>query len=115
MSILRPFRRADRKPDRDYLSFIRSHACCVCEDGEQRHVTEAAHTGPHAMGSKSGDRTAIPLCEIHHREGIDSYHRVGPWRFEQIHGVNIAQVVAVLNERYDAEHAGVLNAREVIA
>lgn len=111
MSILRPLRRSDRVPDKAYLNFIRSLECCVCANDrvmecgciQQHSRTEAAHTGPHGIGSKSDDRTAIPLCCEHHREGLDSYHRLGPSLFQQIHGINIAATVAELNERFDAE------------
>lgn len=133
MSLLRPNRRADRKPQTNYLDFIRDQACLVCVAAEsrshsatncghstthiwQRSKTEASHTGPHGIGTKSDDRTAIPLCAIHHREGIDAYHRVGEKRFQQIHGINISETVASLNRLYELETGrgeSVLNAREV--
>ena len=34
---------------------------------------EAAHTGPHGLGQKSSDLSAIPLCRVHHR----AVHRCG--------------------------------------
>lgn len=115
MSILRPLRRADRKPNTGYLNFVRRLPCCVCilpwklnksgvaYSNVQKSITEAAHSGPHALGSKSDDRTALPLCALHHREGVDAYHRVGEKRFQQIHGISIAEIVAALNARYDSE------------
>lgn len=128
MSVLKPNRRADRKSNTKYLNYIRSMPCCICIlpwklDGSgvsysnvQKSPTEAAHSGPHALGSKSDDLSAFPLCESHHREGIDAYHRVGPKRFEQIHRVNIAAIVDELNARFEAEvgrGARVPYAREV--
>lgn len=108
-----------RKPERDpeYLNFIRSLGCVICDDAIERRVfidgipcrqespTEAAHTGPHALGRKSSDRTTIPLCgHKHHREGPESYHKLGPKKFEKAHGINIAKVVFGLNKFYDSKH-----------
>ena len=57
-----------------YLAWIRTQPCCVC--GAKRGI-EASHTGPHGIGQKSPDSSAIPLCAKHHRTGADSYHRLG--------------------------------------
>jgi hypothetical protein len=45
---------------------------------ERRHQLglEASHTGPHGIGQKSPDFSAIPLSAKHHRTGTDSYHRL---------------------------------------
>ena len=58
---------------------------------------EASHTGPHGLGQKSSDYSAIPLCSKHHRTGRDSYHRLGPRRFSEVHGLNIRAIVSRLN------------------
>ena len=49
------------KPQRDprYLAWIRTQPCVVC--GSARGI-EASHTGPHGLGQKSPDTSAIPLC-----------------------------------------------------
>jgi hypothetical protein len=60
---------------------------------------EAAHTGPHGLGQKSPDSTAIPLCATHHRTGIDSYHRLGARKFAEIHNLDIRAIVAGLNAK----------------
>ena len=44
---------------------------------------EASHTGPHGLGQKSSDFSAIPLCYQHHRTGKDSYHKLGPQKFSK--------------------------------
>ncbi len=80
--------------NKKYLAFVRSLPCAVC--GSQRHI-EAAHTGPHGMGQKSSDLAAIPLCTNHHRTGPQSYHKLGPQRFAQLHGLDSAALVARLN------------------
>jgi hypothetical protein len=59
--------------DRRYLAWIRTLPCVVC--GSTRRI-EASHTGPHGLGQKSPDSSAIPLCYRHHRTGPDSYHRL---------------------------------------
>jgi len=65
-----------------YLRWIRSLPCSVCRT---RWQVEAAHTGPHGIGQKSSDLSAIPLCARHHRTGNDSYHKLGPAKFAEVH------------------------------
>ena len=86
------------KPQRNprYLAWIRTHPCVVC--GSWRGI-EAAHTGPHGLGQKSPDTSAIPLCAKHHRTGNDSYHRLGPRRFAQAHNLDIPAIVRKLNQK----------------
>lgn len=86
------------KPKRDprYLAWIRTQPCLVC--GSRRGV-EAAHTGPHGLGQKSPDTSAIPLCAIHHRTGRDSYHRLGPRKFAGEHDIDIPAIVRNLNAK----------------
>ena len=79
-----------------YLAWIRTLPCLIC--GRTTGI-EAAHTGPHGIGQKSPDRSAIPLCVRHHRTGRDSYHKLGPRVFERRHGIDIRAVVARLNSR----------------
>ena len=79
-----------------YLAWIRTLPCLVCG---RKTAIEAAHTGPHGIGQKSPDRSAIPLCVRHHRTGRDSYHKLGPRVFERRHGIDIRAVVARLNSR----------------
>src|SRR6476660_6388414 len=60
---------------------------------------EAAHTGPHGIGQKSPDSSAIPLCARHHRTGNDSYHRLGPRKFSEKHNLDIPSIVRMLNSK----------------
>jgi hypothetical protein len=84
------------KPQRNprYLAWIRTQPCCVC--GSKLSI-EASHTGPHGLGQKSPDSSAIPLCAKHHRTGVDSYHRLGPRKFAETHDLNIPAIVRRLN------------------
>ena len=86
------------KPVRNpgYLRWIRSLPCVVCRT---TYAVEAAHTGPHGLGQKSSDLSAIPLCGKHHRTGDDSYHRLGPRRFAEVHQLDIRATVARLSEK----------------
>jgi hypothetical protein len=79
---------------RHYLAWIRTLPCFVC--GVTRGI-EASHTGPHGLGQKSSDYSAIPLCYKHHRTGSDSYHRLGPRQFCEVHNVDIRAIVSRLN------------------
>ena len=84
------------KPPRDrlYLAWIRTLPCIVC--GADRGI-EASHTGPHGLGQKSSDYSAIPLCIRHHRSGNDSYHKLGPRRFAEVHDLDIRAIVSRLS------------------
>src|SRR5271169_5833384 len=88
----------DMKPGRSryYLAWIRTLPCVVC--GSTRGI-EASHTGPHGLGQKSSDYSAIPLCAKHHRTGSDSYHRLGPRRFSEVHNLDIRAIVSRLNAK----------------
>jgi hypothetical protein len=79
-----------------YLRWIRSLSCSVCRTTRS---VEAAHTGPHGLGQKSSDLSAIPLCARHHRTGDDSYHKLGPRRFTEVHQLNIRAIVARLSAK----------------
>ena len=79
---------------RDYLAWIRTLPCIVC--GSILWI-EASHTGPHGLSQKSSDYSAIPLCVKHHRTGSDSYHKLGPRRFSEVHNLDIRAVVSRLN------------------
>ena len=79
-----------------YLAWIRTLPCLVC--GAKRGI-EASHTGPHGLGQKSPDSSAIPLCTKHHRTGDDSYHRLGPRKFAQKHKLDIPAIVRKLNTK----------------
>jgi hypothetical protein len=86
------------KPQRNprYLAWIRTQPCVVC--GARRGI-EASHTGPHGLGQKSSDTSAIPLCVRHHRTGNESYHRLGSRRFAQVHQLDIPAIVRRLNTK----------------
>ena len=77
-----------------YLVWIRTQPCCVC--GSKQGI-EASHTGPHGIGQKTPDSSAIPLCPRHHRTGADSDHRLGPRKFSQKHNLDIPAIVRRLN------------------
>ena len=79
-----------------YLRWIRSLSCSVCRT---TRTVEAAHTGPHGLGQKSSDWSAIPLCARHHRTGDDSYHKLGPRKFAEVHQLNIRAIVERLSAR----------------
>ena len=86
------------KPVRNpgYLQWIRTLPCSVCRT---TRAVEAAHTGPHGLSQKSSDLSAIPLCVRHHRTGDDSYHKLGPRKFAEVHQLNIRAIVARLSEK----------------
>jgi hypothetical protein len=80
-----------------YLAFIRRLACCACSS--TRNV-EAAHTGPHGLGQKSSDLSAIPLCFRCHRADSDSLHAVGPAKFAADRGLDIGKLTGYYQELF---------------
>jgi hypothetical protein len=86
------------KPVRNpgYLHWIRTLPCSVCRT---TRAVEAAHTGPHGLSQKSPDLSAIPLCVKHHRTGDDSYHKLGPRKFAEVHQLNTWALVARLSAK----------------
>ena len=86
------------KPIRNpgYLQWIRTLPCSVCRTTP---AVEAAHTGPHGLSQKSSDLCAISLCVRHHRTGDDSYHKLGPRKFAEVHQLNIWTIVARLSAK----------------
>src|SRR5580765_6103810 len=80
----------------DYLRWIRTLPCSVCRT---TRAVEAAHMGPHGLSQKSSDLCAIPLCVKHHRTGDDSYHKLGPRKFAEVHQLNILAIVARLSAK----------------
>jgi hypothetical protein len=100
--------RRGREADREYLEWILTQPCSVqpCKFVHEHlfYKTEAHHAGDHGMGQKANDRTAIPLCNFHHREGRTSVHVLGKmfWRF---HGLDRDKIIMDLNQRYEQERA----------
>ena len=88
--------------DREYVKWIRTLPCTV--HGCPRKPTEANHTGPHGMSSRSSDYSAIPLCAWHHRLAPDSYHASAKTFFTR-HGLDRKALVKELNERYERKAA----------
>ena len=54
-----------------YLKWIRTQPCLVC--GRWSIAHHLMHAEPSAMGKKSGDNWAVPLCADHHTD----LHRFG--------------------------------------
>ena len=84
--------------DADYLRFIRTLPCACCDS---RRGVESSHMGPHGMGQKSSDLSAIPLCRWHHRTGPGSYHKLGPVAFAETHGLDVSRLIVRLNTAYE--------------
>lgn len=88
-----------RGPARDprYRAFVRQYPCAAC--GSTRFV-EAAHTGPHGLGTKAPDDDIIPLCYWDHWGGPDSLHRLGPKTFQKLHGIRFGSVIRSLQAEW---------------
>ena len=80
--------KARRSPPRDWKCrrWIRSLPCCACNSTQ---YVEAAHTGTDGGTSmKASDYSCVPLCAWCHRCGPESYHVIGKYAFERLHGLN---------------------------
>lgn len=95
---IKPYERLKPIRDRKYLAFVRSLPCLVCCSIKR---VEAAHFGPHGLGQKASDLSAIPLCRIHHRKGPHSIHALGPVRFQEVHKLDILAMIEKLNQFYN--------------
>ncbi len=65
-----------RVKDKKHLSWVRSQGCLICERWSQAHHVMFAE--PSAMGKKSGDDWAVPLCADHHTE-VHAYGDERTW------------------------------------
>lgn len=79
--------------DPNYLKFIRSLPSAV----SGRYGCDAAHCGPHGIGTKASDLSAIPLTRTEHRE----LHSLGPVKFAEKYGLDVPALVARLNAAYE--------------
>ena len=84
--------------DREYLKFIKRLPCVACL---RTWWIDAAHIGPHALGQKSDDRTAIPLCRKHHVE-FDQCQ----WRFAERHHLDIPALIQMFQHFYQTKMKG---------
>lgn len=102
----KPARRKPGDTDTEYVAWVREQPCSVPDCVPQKLKllsghTEAHHAGDHGLAQRPPDRTCIPLCIWHHREGGDSAHVLGR-RFWGAHGLERDALIAHLNARYDA-------------
>lgn len=66
--------REPRQRDEDYLQFVRSLPCCICNDNtscEAHHIRLGSIENAKryvGLAEKSSDKWALPLCSHHHHE-----------------------------------------------
>lgn len=95
---LAPRSKTNRKRPRNfpYMLWIKTLPCAVCG----RNNSEACHTGRRGLGQKAPDEQCIPLCPDHHRHQRDALDVAGPRRFQEMHGIDIQQLVARLQNAW---------------
>ncbi len=81
----------------EYREWVRTFPCAACG---RCYGIEAAHTGPRALSRKSSDRQCIPLCDVCHRTGRSSIHKLGPVQFQIIWDISLEAIVADLNQQW---------------
>ena len=72
-----------RIKDDSYLKSIRKLPCLVCGRWSQAH--HLMHAEPSAMGKRSGDNWAVPLCAYHH-EALHKFGDEATWW--AVHGID---------------------------
>ncbi len=72
-----------RIKDEKYLRAIRKVPCLVCGRWSQAH--HLMHAEPSAMGKRSGDNWAVPLCAYHH-EALHKFGDEAAWW--AVHGID---------------------------
>jgi hypothetical protein len=88
------------KPERNdaYLRWLRKWPCIACK---RQFRIEAAHTGPHGLGTKSSDYSCIPLCHECHRQ----LHRIGPVDFQEAWFLEFSELRAMYRAIFDERAA----------
>ena len=84
------FPKKKRYESPEYMAFIRTKSCLVCDSGE----TVPHHTV--SVGAGGSDLLTIPLCADHHNLGGDSIHRLGKTTFPEHHNLDIWEEIARL-------------------
>ena len=84
--------------DREYLRFIKRLPCVACA---KTWWVDACHTGPHGIGQKSSDYSAIPLCRVHHEE-FDACR----WKFAWKHHLDIPALIEMFQHFYQEKLKG---------
>lgn len=76
--------------DRKYLRWVALHRCLVCGATEKvvPHHLMKVPDEPSAMGLKSGDNWAVPLCHDHHTGGKGVHHHGNEPEFFASHGID---------------------------
>ena len=90
------YKKTIREINTDYLEYIRSLPCLICNKQPPSHPH---HTK--TRGSGGSDLTTIPLCFKHHRE----VHIIGKKTFQKKYDIVFNEVIRGLNERYRKERA----------
>jgi len=88
--------------DERYLRWIRGLHCITCltigehplEGSDPHHIPEKGFA---AIGLKTSDLRAIPLCHIHHRE----YHQTGRESFKQKYRLDYEFIINRLNKIWE--------------
>jgi hypothetical protein len=79
-----------RHRDKDHLRFVASQPCLICD----RSPSDAHHlrfAQPRAMGRKTSDEFAVPLCRAHHRENHRHGDELAWWKRIAIEPIEISQ------------------------
>jgi len=90
---------------REYLDWVRNLPCIVCLsiDKSPPHQSDPHHVpevGKAAMGMKTSDLRAIPLCHYHH----NSYHQIGRESFRLKYDLDYEFIISGLNKIWEEKN-----------
>ena len=86
------------EPDFDYMSWIKSQECLVCE----KRGVDAHHAVLKSQGGH--DHTCVPLCPHHHNQSGESIHSLTMDTFEEKFGISILDCLRRLHRRYQERY-----------
>jgi hypothetical protein len=91
------FQKPQTPRNKKYIEFIKKLPCCLCAFN---HLSDPHHvpaTGQGAMGMKTSDFRAIPLCHKHHVEA----HQHGKKTFFKKYNVDAELMIEQLNKMWE--------------
>ena len=99
--------RIPRIHDKEFLKFVRSHACAACgcpppsQAAHIRYSDAASGNINPGIGAKPDDSKTVPLCADCHLDAPDAQHNVGEKAFWKRVGINPFELAANLYAQFE--------------
>ena len=98
------FRRGYKDPKR--MAAIQNIECSLCYHLGEKQTTRtmAHHRHGYGAGKKESDLLTMSLCEFHHQEGPDAFHKLSRVAWEKKFGVTQEELIEITNKLLDENH-----------